>query len=205
MVITPTSPVPESTYQIVTPISGQQVKEWASLIRAELQAMFDGKAPHPDCLRAPRRRHADPISAALAVRIANLLYPAPSDAELSQVIKYEKDIVLLRKEIAANMRMEEEMRLAQRGEPTWKDRILNQGPWDEVKDPISHAGAPSLPMPVEISNREKLAPFLEHLSRGGTHDTVNALKGYEAYYQTEIAEFEKGILYEDGRMDLCKK
>ncbi|KAK4697867.1 hypothetical protein P7C71_g264, partial [Lecanoromycetidae sp. Uapishka_2] len=188
-----------------SPVFDKRVEEWASLLRKELQAMFNGEAPHPDCLRAPRRRHADSMSAALAIRIATLLYPAPSDAELSQVIKYEKDIVLLRKEINANIRMEEETTLSQKDENTWKDRILKQGPWNEIKDAVSHAGAPSLPMPVKISDHESLAPFFEHLSMGGTHDNFIAANGKEAYYQTDIAEFKKGILYEDGRMDLCKK
>lgn len=196
----------ESANQTVTTEFEQEAEGWASFLRHELQIMFNGEAPNPNTkgLQAPRRKHADPTSAALATMVASLLYPAPSDANVSQVIKYEKDIVLLRKEINSNMRFEAEMRLVQE-EPTWKDRILKQGPWDEVKDPVSHAGAPSLPMPVEISDEKSLAPFFEHLSVGGTHDTLNGSKSKEAYYQTDIAEFEKGILYEDGRMDLCKK
>jgi len=147
-----TRPTAESEDQSTTSDSDQEAEEWGSLIRTELQAMFSGKAPHPNCLKAPRRKHADPTSAALAVRIASLVYPAPSDAGLSHVIKYERDIVLLRKGINANPRMEEEIRVIQKEEPTWKERILKQGLWDKVNDPLSHAGAPSLPMPVEISD-----------------------------------------------------
>ncbi len=29
-------------------------------------------------------------------------------------------------------------------------------------------------------------------------------KGQEPFYGVDVAEFEKGILYKDGRMDLCK-
>ena len=45
----------------------------------------------------------------LALRVAELLYPAPTPGEgsLSQVIKYEKDIVQLRKEIIAQRKAEE--------------------------------------------------------------------------------------------------
>jgi len=167
--------------------------------------MSDSGALSADCLKAPRRRHADPTSAALAFQIASLLYPAPSDAELSRVIRYETDIVLLRKQINANLRMKEIMKASHREVPTWRDRILEQGPRDETNDPVSQAGAPSLPMPVEISDHKSLAPFFEHLSMGGTHDTMKASKGKEAYYQTDTADLEKGILYEDGRMDLCKE
>lgn len=60
-------------------------------------------------------------------------------------------------------------------------------------------------MPVEISDEKSLAPFFEHLSRGSTHDTFNGSKGKEGYYQIDTAEFEKGVLYEDGRMNLYKK
>lgn len=28
--------------------------------------------------------------------------------------------------------------------------------------------------------------------------------GIEPYYNTELIEFEKGVLYADGRIDLCK-
>lgn len=35
-------------------------------------------------------------------------------------------------------------------------------------------------------------------------DFVQGTKGLEPYYGVDVAEFEKGILYEDGRMDLCK-
>ncbi|KAG0014033.1 hypothetical protein BGZ82_001923 [Podila clonocystis] len=67
-------------------------------------------------------------------------------------------------------------------------------------------------MPVQVSEEKHLAPFLGHLSRNGTHlldkDDKNAVeldggKG-EPYYGVKGAEFRKGVIYEDGRMDLCK-
>lgn len=33
---------------------------------------------------------------------------------------------------------------------------------------------------------------------------VQGSKGHEPYYGVVVAEFEKGILHEDRRMDLCK-
>ncbi len=63
-------------------------------------------------------------------------------------------------------------------------------------------------MPVEQSDKESLAPFFAHLRNGGTHQlpsTFNAgVAGTEPYYDTTLIEFEKGVLYSDGRIDLCK-
>ena len=67
-------------------------------------------------------------------------------------------------------------------------------------------------MPVEQSDKDSLAPFLAHLRNGGTHernstasqDSVVGASGIEPYYYTELIEFEKGVLYADGRIDLCK-
>lgn len=64
--------------------------EWAELIRANLEDMALDQPLDTKCIPAPRRRHADPESAALAVEIAALLYPAFGEEGLSQVIKYEK-------------------------------------------------------------------------------------------------------------------
>ena len=60
-------------------------------------------------------------------------------------------------------------------------------------------------MPVEQSDEDSLAPFFAHLRNGGTHErTYDGASGVEPYYNTELIEFEKGVLYADGRVDLCK-
>ena len=68
--------------------------QWATLLREAFVSLpsSPSRAAIP-CLRnaafnAPRRRHADPRSGQLAAEIATLLYPAPLDAGLSQLIKY---------------------------------------------------------------------------------------------------------------------
>lgn len=71
-------------------INGLGADEWAELLRNELQNLAFQEPIDPKCLSAPRRKHANPVNAALAVQIAEQLYPAPSDNSLSQVIKYEK-------------------------------------------------------------------------------------------------------------------
>ena len=116
------------------------------------------------------------------------------------MIKYEKEVVLLRRAIQAQQKADEVAR-----KPTeWKQRVRRQGAWDEVNDPLSLAGAPALPMPVSISDGESLVGLFAHLGEGGTHDVVDAAKRLEPYYGVQVAEFERGMLYEDGRMDLCK-
>lgn len=86
-------------------------------------------------------------------------------------------------------------------------------------------------MPVKISDGESLAPFFAHIGKGRTFEKEGMENGYEAYYGVGIKEWyvtglpsaksqdykvickiytntnilrEKGMLYEDGRMDLCK-
>ncbi|KAF9977942.1 hypothetical protein BGZ73_004382 [Actinomortierella ambigua] len=106
--------------------------------------------------------------------------------------------------------------------PVWTSRITSQGAWDPKTKPISLGGVRAIPMPVKVAEREHLAPFLTHLSQNGTHlldeynkgpttnnnndnsgVTLNDGEG-EPYYGVKGAEFRKGVIYEDGRMDLCK-
>uniref|UniRef100_A0A8H7TRR0 Uncharacterized protein n=1 Tax=Bionectria ochroleuca TaxID=29856 RepID=A0A8H7TRR0_BIOOC len=96
-------------------------------------------------------------------------------------------------------------------QPAWSSRITGQGPWDPVKKPISLDGCPAIPMPVQVAHEDELAPFFEHLQNGGTdnldgiEDAVELDDGRgEPHYGVHGAEFRKGVVYEDGRMDLCK-
>lgn len=64
-------------------------------------------------------------------------------------------------------------------------------------------------MPVQVSDKESLAPFFAHLRNKGTSEPSSTsadgyTTGIEPYYGTELIEFEKGVLYSDGRVDLCK-
>ena len=88
-----------------------------------------------------------------------------------------------------------------------------QGPWDEQNDALSLRGAPALPMPVQISDKESLAPFFEFLSRDDNEEPwigarTNGLDvpeyDQETHYGVDVGLWEKSTLYGDGRMDLCK-
>ena len=104
----------------------------------------------------------------MAHEVAELLYPSESDLNLSQVIKYEKDIVLLQKTIQGKQKANALARVQARKQSGWKHRVLRQGPWDEVNDLLPLTGPPALPMPVSISDEESLAAFFKYLNVGGT-------------------------------------
>lgn len=88
----------------------------------------------------------------------------------------------------------------------WAERISNQGPWNSQLDPLSYDGPPSLPMPVDISDEQSLMAFFSHLQQNGNHERLKdaGAKGGEPYYDVDLLEFEKGVFYADGRVDLCK-
>jgi len=277
------------------PVSSSSASYWTTLLRASLsaaQAINDDTAAgshsagecliDEEMLSAPRRRSA---RSALAQEVASQLYQGQKDA-LGAIIQYERDIVMLRGLVMVQRRRAIEEATRKNERFNWIRRISRQGPWNETKDSVSTAGAPSLPMPVEQSDKESLVPFFEHLRGNGTHDPVttrvnrhseeNAAiekpdkdsvapsftlcgdcahepatmlvnehrgesaaierpdtdslapscalcgndthdsstaqvkarseghTGVEPYYHTELIEFEKGVLYADGRVDLCK-
>ncbi|KAF2473616.1 RNI-like protein [Lindgomyces ingoldianus] len=161
-------------------------------------------------MEAPRRGAANPEAATLANQIAQLLYPSPENS-LGSLIKYEKDIVKLRKYIIRQRKRTIELGTERNQLTNWNEKILKQGPWDPIEDPVSLSGAPSLPMPVQIAERETLEPFFEHLRLGGTEEKTSTPRGIEdaieveePHYGTKTLEFENGVVYSDRRMDLCK-
>ncbi|PPJ58784.1 hypothetical protein CBER1_08222 [Cercospora berteroae] len=85
----------------------------------------------------------------------------------------------------------------------WADRIARQGPWQPLPDPLSYAGPPSLPMPVQISDKASLAPFFEYL-RGNAAGEKPEVAHEPGHEEVELLEFSKGVAYNDGRIDLCK-
>ncbi|OLN96104.1 Protein NLRC3 [Colletotrichum chlorophyti] len=183
-----------------------------------------------DTVRLPDELHGLPrrksVRSQLAEAIATLLYPATHDQAVSPVIAYDAArvrvrawIVLQRKYdiFAATKRNGHSFRGLTGGAapgvraPVWSSRILEQGPWDPSKHRISTAGTEAIPMPVAVADAADLAPFFDHLQRGGTHELDKSSTGSELgggkgepYYGVKGAEFRKGVVYEDGRMDLCK-
>lgn len=175
----------------------------------------------------PRRKSARHETAlALAAR----LDPA-HEGSLTAVIRYEADRVRLRGWAALQRRFDLLAATRRNGRttwglsggvgpgvpsPVWSSRIEAQGAWTQEKRAISLGGVTAVPMPVRVAEADELAPFFDHLASGGTHvlpttelDSngpavdLDGGKG-EPYYGVAGAEFRRGVLYADGRMDLCK-
>jgi hypothetical protein len=215
-VATSTSPQKSIPLDLKIAPSNFLPSQWASLLQQQLDLLpssaEDEETPavaiDEHVMEAPRRRAADPAAKELAQNIAQLMY---SDMEpLGAIIRYEKDLVRLRRVVAENRKRTLEENQKRNELVNWEARVRKQGPWDPVADPISLAGAPSLPMPVEISDPDSLSPFFQHLALGGNDDKSSTTVGAdghndaEPYYSVNTLEFEKGVVYSDHRMDLCK-
>jgi hypothetical protein len=201
--------------------STDQAVQWANKIRnllllvAPYNESEDSQLPNSitideSIIEAPRRKAANPDTAAMANEIAQLLYPSP-DNSLGSLIKYDKDIVKLRRYVLQQRKRAIEIATKRNADMNWDKRIIEQGPWDPLTDPLSLGGAPSLPMPVKVAEPDTLAPFFEHLQLGGTDELSSSTRAIddaivveEPYYGTKTLEFEKGVVYSDRRMDLCK-
>ncbi|TDZ34969.1 NLR family CARD domain-containing protein 3 [Colletotrichum spinosum] len=171
----------------------------------------------------PRRKST---RSSLASALASLLYPSTRDKALSCLIRYDAARVRLRAWVALQRKYDIFAATKRNGHsfrgltggaapgvraPVWASRILAQGPWSHSKYAVSTAGTRAIPMPVSVADASDLAPFFDHLQHGGTHELDDASTGVrldggkgEPYYGVKAAEFPKGVVYEDGRMDLCK-
>lgn len=145
-----------------------------------------------------------------ALEVAGFLYPA--EPELTAIDRYEKDRKQMVRWIKYSRRYATATKTRGREERDWRLAIQRQGLWQPMSQPISLDGPPSLPMPVEIASAESLKPFFTHLRNNGTADpdtivdTRRLFKEItEPYYGTAALEFPRGVVYEDGRMDLCKQ
>ncbi|RFU77771.1 hypothetical protein TARUN_4483 [Trichoderma arundinaceum] len=170
----------------------------------------------------PRRKSARHDQ---AVALSSLLHPV-HDGSLTAIIRYDADRVRLRAWASLQRRYDLLQATKRNGRmapgmtggvergvpaPAWASRITRQGPWDPAKRPISLDGMKAIPMPVRVAQEQELAPFFEHLANSGDHE-IGGVEGAvelhdgngEPHYSVRGAEFRRGVVYEDGRMDLCK-
>jgi hypothetical protein len=175
----------------------------ATIFRNDLDALTEGRPISACALTAPRRK--SPKTSALASTVAVQLFPDDVSEPLHALIRYETAIVQLRGAFLAQEHAEKERVTKENRMYTWSGRIEAQGPWDELNDPVSLEGVEAIPMPVKISSEESLAPFFGYLAQGGDFDSRgDRMVQLEPYYEEPYIEFEKGVLYRDCRMDLCK-
>lgn len=176
----------------------------ATALRADLEALSQGHNISKEALHAPRRR-STAANQLLATAVASELFPSLAHEPLHALIQYERTIVQLRATYIAQQKGLSEQVLFEKRAHTWAGRIEAQGPWDEEKDAVSLEGPEAIPMPVKISSEESLAPFFDFLAAGGSFEgRGDRMVQLEPYYEEPYIEFEKGVLYRDQRMDLCK-
>jgi hypothetical protein len=91
-----------------------------------------------------------------------------------------------------------------------------QGPWlGQELDPIDLKGPAAIPMPLDIGKTEDFAPIFDFLARDESFAEVSSqdsnpnlgfLKKSEQFNgNVLLLEFNRGLIYEDGRLDSCKK
>lgn len=189
--------------------------EWANVLMTQLSAAaphFSAAGPLVDeiVMQLPRRKAADPAAAVMAQLIARLRYPHHY-TPVGSLIQYETDLKKLRNLVVEQRKhmISEATKLNELFD--WSKRVLKQGAWDPVTDPWSLDGAPALPMPVEIAEEKTLLPFFKHLASDGTEAkqsttgaAADATEIEEPYYNVKCLEFDRGVLYSDRRLDLCK-
>lgn len=175
----------------------RSIVDW---FKSDWAALSHGNPISENCLTAPRRKAKDPAEAALARDVAALLYPSESDS-LSTIIKYDTDMRTLRQRVRLQRKEQAEKKAELH---SFTSVVRRQGPWDENEDRVTFP--PAIPMPVEISSPATLEQFFSYLELDLSFQASEE-RPYqpEPYYGTPFIEFQKGVLYEDGRMDLCKK
>ncbi len=141
----------------------------------------------------------------MAEGIAALIHPTASELPLSALTKYEKDVAFLRRAVMARKKMlaapvQKWERVAR------QEKVARQESQAVELDQLSLTGALAKPMPVKVSEAAQLAPFFKHLKDGGSFrvDDAGGRETEEEYYGVQMGEWDKGMLYQDGRMDLCK-
>lgn len=170
-----------------------------------LQSLEQGDLSNEEGIQAlPRRRTKS--QRPLAIQLAKIIYPEVT--EIAAIIKYES----LRSLANSTVRDKQKARIA----PKNHALILKaQGPLaGQALEPVDLRGPSAIPMPVEIGDAEDFAPifgFLAHesfedASRDGFKPNFEFRKRNEQFTgSTPLLEFPRGIIYEDGRLDLCKK
>jgi hypothetical protein len=170
-----------------------------------LHSLEQGDFSNEEGIQAlPRRRNKS--QRPLTIQLAKILYP--ENTEIAAIIKYDS-LTSLAKSV---VRDKQQARLASKNQV----RTLKvQGPWaGQVIDPVDLKGPDAIPMPVEIGKAEDFAPifgFLAHgsfedASRNGSKPNFQFKKKNEQFTgNVPLLEFPRGIIYEDGRLDLCKK
>lgn len=169
-------------------------------------------------LALPRRRNKS--QRPLLIRLAKELYPSLSD--VAAAIRYDSLVIPAK---ATVRQMQRDRILAQLFPKNNKEGKLVkiQGPWaGQDFDPLDNNGPRAIAMPVTIGKAEDFEAIFSYLSLDepfpsteltekpdftflGKDKIFTGKHGHELHWNTPLVEFHRGIVYEDGRLDLCKK
>ncbi|KAJ7161842.1 hypothetical protein C8R43DRAFT_991578 [Mycena crocata] len=192
----------------LTPATAQ---EYAELLKRAIDNDFRSAYVPDSITELPRRRNTSPSP---ATPVAALLFP-----EFTQIkadIQYEIALSKARRVVRQRKELE-----VFRNHYYANDSIasVTQGPWQgQEQDPVSLAGPSARPMPVEIGSEEDFKDVFKflHLNldpkdvlhkddlRAELTTTLGLQPGHELKWNTPMVEFKRGVVYDDGRLDLCK-
>lgn len=151
----------------------------------------------------PRRRNKS--QRPLALQLAQLLYPELS--EIAAIIRYD-ELITPAKTILQHRKTERNRQIHIPASNLGGRMLQIQGPWaGQELDPGDLKGPVAIPMPVKIGSKEDFAPIFGFLAQDKLihqEDVEVGTRGYELLWGNPTLEFDRGIVYEDGRLDLCK-
>lgn len=176
------------------------VEEHLSTLRELEHGNFDDEDA---ILALPRRQNKS--QRPLAVRLSTTLWPELS--EIAAIIKYER--LTTHSKAIVRQKRADMTRAAQLKNNIGGKLLKVQGPWaGQEIDPVDLKGPAAIPMPVNIGTAENFRPVFSFLAEDKAIEEANESQGshgIELLWKTPLLEFERGIVYEDGRLDLCKK
>ncbi|KAK7064531.1 RNI-like protein [Favolaschia claudopus] len=153
--------------------------------------------------------------------------PIVDFSQYDMVLMYARSILRQRKEQRRELellrqRQQKEFDLILQ-QPHKNDAIASetQGEWlGQEGDPVSLDGPMALPMPVEIGSDNDFKDVFQFLQsnldpkdvlaaenqsmRDELTSTLGMKPGHEIKWNTPMVEFKRGVVYDDGRLDLCK-
>jgi NLR family CARD domain-containing protein 3 len=152
----------------------------------------------------PRRRNKSQRH--LALQLAKELYPEMSD--IAAIIQYERLTTPAKALVRQKQRERTHAQLQPKNNAGGK-LLQIQGPWaGQEIDPVDLKGPVAIPMPVTIGKIQDFEPIFGFLAQNKGIDEagdVQGTHGLELLWKNPILEFNRGIVYKDGRLDLCKK
>ena len=163
-------------------------------------------------LALPRRHNKS--QRPLAFRLATAIFPDLSDT--AAIIQYER-LITPAKAIVRQLQKDQIYAQLQPTNNVGGKMLKVQGPWlGQEVDPLDLKGPAAAPMPVKIGEGKDFAPIFGFMAQGkafrdgGKPRDVeslghNGVYGVELPHKSPMLEFERGIIYEDGRLDLCKQ